>query len=188
MKVVSMFLGTLVLALFLGAKVYAAPVKELTLQPDSKVEFLAIGNPSLLKIRGEGAKASGKLKMSPDEVSGEIVVQLKPLDTGMSLRNRHMHQKYLKTEEFPEAKLVLDAIKVPAGDFSEQKIAFTGKLQIQKETKPISGEATLSRNADKISGVAQFSIKLDQFSIDIPSFAGITVANEVKITSEILAQ
>ena len=51
-------LGFAAVYLFLaGAESLAAVKRDLTLQPESKVEFLAIGNPSLLKIRGEGAKA-----------------------------------------------------------------------------------------------------------------------------------
>lgn len=180
--------ATILLSSFVGHSSYGAITKELKVDNDSAVEFLAIGNPSLLKIRGKGAKASGKLALDVGKLSGEILVDLTPIDTGMSLRNRHMHEKYLETNEHPHAKLSLDAIKLPEEDFGEKEFAFTGKLTVKGVEKSIQGTAIISKSEEKLTATAKFKFKISEFGIDIPSFAGVTVADEVLVESTLIAK
>lgn len=151
-------------------------------EKDGKLDFLAVGNPGFLKINGKGVGPTGTAEIKNDQLSGKFIIPLKTLDTGMSLRNKHMKEKYLKTEEFPEAILVIENYKLPEGwsyekaELSKQKIS--GTLQIHGVKKPI--EIVCSITPDK-KMTSEFDIKISDFAVEIPSFMGVTVADKVNV-------
>lgn len=78
---------------------------ELLAQKDSgSVEFLAIGRPSAIKIRGKGTAPEGKVTLVSDKENriarGTLVFDMTSLDTGMDTRNEHMKEKYLETGKY----------------------------------------------------------------------------------------
>src|SRR5262245_17940595 len=79
------------------------------------VEFEAIGRPSALKIHGKGEAPKGKLTVKDSQVSGQVSFRLDSLQTGIALRDKHMKEKYLESEKFPEATLQITKIEPPGG-------------------------------------------------------------------------
>ena len=155
----------------------------------SEVRFTALGKPSLLRIKGEGAHANGTLENQGGRYTGEISVDLREFHTGISLRDRHMKEKYLELGKAEFAKAVLkiatlDAPCVEAAAGSSKPCAFTGSLSLHGKSEPVSGTAVVSQegNAKKIS--AEWSFKLSNHGIEIPTFAGVTVADDVLVNAE----
>ena len=151
---------------------------------DSKVQFLANGKPGFLKIRGTGATATGEVVQNGEKVSGSIKVDLKPLVTGMDLRDEHMHEKYLETTKHQFAVLSLTSLKGTKGDCS-----FTGRLSLKGTEKPVKGTCEISGlGSPKAKVEAKFNVKLSDYpEIGVPSHLGITVADNVDVTAEIVA-
>jgi len=151
----------------------------------SKVEFLAVGKPGFLKIKGEGAKVGGKVEHKNSNFNGSLNVSLKDLRTGMELRDEHMHDKYLETKKFPDAVLTLTLVKMKNNEDCE----FQGKLKIKEAEKPVSGECSISGlNSAKVSVKANTTIKISDYpSIGVPKHLGITVAEAVTINAELVA-
>jgi polyisoprenoid-binding protein YceI len=151
----------------------------------SAVEFLAIGRPSALRIVGKGKGATGRLTESSGKAAGEMSFDLNSLDTGITLRDKHMKEKYLETGKFPTAVLKLESFALPkdatAARFATPGIPFTGKLTLHGIERPVSGTADLSRDGETASALASFKIKLTDYGVDIPKFAGITVAEDVDV-------
>jgi len=153
----------------------------------SSVEFLAIGRPSALKIRGTQAKPEGKISFNDSGPEGAILLNLDEFVTGIALRDRHMKEKYLETgkEEFKTAKLLFQSISLPKEFWkspSPQKVNFQGKLRLHGVEKDVSGEMDItSASKEALRGQAKFSIVLTDFGISIPSFSGITVADKVEV-------
>lgn len=129
------------------------------------IKFEATGNPSAIKIVGvdETKKGlTGNIERVKDDFKGEAVFDLRTLDTGISLRNKHMKEKYLKTDKYPNAKLT----------FPDRKLTLHGVVkQINPEIKVIGGKVE-----------AKFQINLADYKIDIPSFMEITVAKTVDVS------
>ena len=151
-----------------------------------QVEFLAIGKPSFIKIHGTGSAASGTASLEGDKVQGTFEFALSSLKTGIEKRDEHMKTKYLEVEKFPQAKLELKSVK-PFLGWSIQKpkldqADFEGILTLHGQSQPVKG--TFSIN-DKSGVDVSFKIKLTDFKVDIPSFAGVTVADDVEITVKI---
>lgn len=163
--------------------------KELKAVPSSgKVEFEAVGKPSFLKIKGEGEGPQGNVKLDKN-VTGEFTFKLSTLATGIALRDTHMKDKYLQVGQYPDATLKLQ--EVTGWDVSKAEakgIPFIGTLKIHGVEKPVTGTVDVKTKGSGYEVSANFEAKISDFSIDIPSYAGITVADNVKVTvkSELL--
>jgi polyisoprenoid-binding protein YceI len=178
-----------------AASVYAAtPGITVDLKPDStKIVFTAVGRPSALKIKGEGAKASGQLTALNEALTGEITTDLKDFQTGIALRDHHMKEKYLEVDKpgFSSAVLKIVSFSLPKGFFdksSETQSDFTGKLRLHGVEKDVKGTASTKYRPESgdLSGTATFKVALADFGIDVPKFAGITVAQDVDVEAEFL--
>lgn len=153
----------------------------------SSVEFLAVGRPSAIKIRGEKAKPEGYITVAADKVSGQIKVDLDEFGTGIALRDRHMKEKYLETQKDANRYAVVEISRVefPPDFWTTDKtgeFVFSGVLSLHGVKKDISGKIKIDeRKADSLRGNSSFTIKLTDYGIQIPSFSGITVAENVDV-------
>ena len=151
----------------------------LSLPSEAGVKFLAIGNPSAIRIQGEGKTLTAeKTEWKDGKVSGNFRVPLDSLETGIAMRDRHMKEKYLETAKFPNADFELSPCAL-----GETETKCDGKLTLHGVTKPVSVRVKGSPAGDKRMKIdAGFSVKLSEFGIAIPKFANVTVAEDVEIT------
>lgn len=175
-----------------GVETYSAVAKN-SWQTDlskseSAVDFLAVGKPSAIKIRGKGAGLEGVLTGEDSKISGTIAVNLEKFDTGIGLRNQHMKEKYLEVAKFPKA--ILSNINIELGDFfnsdklSKKGIPFEANLELHGVKNPVKGTADIERSGFDAKLKSQFKIKLSDYKIDVPKYMGITVAEDVDVNVE----
>ena len=138
----------------------------------SLVEFKARGKPAFISIDGKGHMLEGEMSIMNGLISGVIQFDLKSLDTGIELRDEHMKDKYLQVETHSMASLTLKDVKSSDGEFD-----FNGVMKLHGVERPVSGVAQLTEG--KL--VASLKLKLSDYEIAIPSFQGITVADEVTV-------
>lgn len=186
------FVNKILVVVIVALSAAANAVSELKVK-SGKTEFTAIGNPSFMKIKGEGEKPVGDIKIDGAKATGSFEFNLNTLDTGIGLRNRHMKENYLKTNQNPKATLQLEKLVVPMKDGEPQiealkKYPFRGLLTLNGTTKPVKGFLNTERSGKDLQVSAEFSIKITDFKIEVPSYAGITVADEVKIATEVLLE
>lgn len=67
----------------------------------------------------------------------------------------------------------------------EKPFQFAGILSLHGTEQPIEGSALLKEEKGLQSLTAEFKIKLSQFQIAIPSFQGVTVAEEVQLSVDV---
>ncbi len=160
-------------------------------QGNGTVEFNAVGRPSALKIRGKGAAPKGTLTVEGTALSGAATFSLDSLDTGIKLRNEHMKKKYLETEKYPEAKVTFAKLSLPdslkADGAVAEKVPFQGTLSLHGVEKPISGTAKIERKGGQVQLAADFGLKISDFGIATPGFAGITMAEDVQVLVQLAA-
>ena len=149
---------------------------------DGQTKFLAVGRPSALKIRGEGPGPVGELSAAPTGLAGSIEVDLSALKTGIDMRDEHMKEKYLLTKEHPKATLALTGLAEPTVPVKDA--AFTGELEIKGVKKPVQGTYDFESVSGKNTLKARFKIKLTDFAVEIPKYAGISVADTVDVEIE----
>lgn len=173
---------SLATVLALAAPASLAQATDWTVKSDaSTVGFLAVGKPGFLKIRGEGAKLAGSASIVDGKLTGTFEVGLADLKTGIDMRDEHMKEKYLEVGKHPKALLVVDPLAVASG---EGEYEFGGKLTVKGVEKPVSGKLNLDLGSDKATGSAEFTIKLSDYPIGVPSHLGVSVAEtvDVKVT------
>jgi polyisoprenoid-binding protein YceI len=149
------------------------------------VEFTAVGWPSALTIHGKGDGVEGSLAVEGASVSGTLSFDLSGLSTGISLRDRHMKEKYLEVAQHPRATLALAGVSLaplPAGDrFDPVRVPWNGMLTLHGVTQRVAGEARIGRAGNAVKTVAEFTVDIGEFGIDVPSYMGITVAEKVQV-------
>ncbi|MCO5141577.1 MAG: YceI family protein [Oligoflexia bacterium] len=152
-----------------------------------ELEFLATGKPSMLKIKGKSNDLNGNLEVKNKKLSGTIIVKIDSFDTGIDLRNKHMKEKYLETEKYPEATLSIQDLAV-SDDFENKldskEAPFTGTLEFHGVKKAVEGTFQIQKG--KLN--ANFKIQLKDFAIPVPSYLGITVADIVDVQTTALIQ
>ncbi len=154
---------------------------------NSKAEFLAIGHPSMINVKGSPVGVTGSLKQEAAVTNGSFQINLNDFKTGIETRDHHMKERYLETgkTENQVALLTLESIDLPAGFFtkdnSRKSAAFHGQLKLHGVSKPTSGSSDIEVRAGAMSGSASFKVKLSDFSIPAPSFAGATIEDEVSV-------
>lgn len=173
----------LFLILILASSNLLAATKIQTTPTQGKVEFEAIGRPSLLKIKGLGEGAVANLIIDAGKLNGDIKFKLSTLTTGIDLRDEHMKTKYLQVGEFPEAVLTFKDFVLPAAwSVKNPKIvnsSFKGILKLHGVEKDLTGNFTIEDSTFK--SFAKFDVKLSDFKIDIPNYLGVKVADVVNV-------
>lgn len=174
------------LILFISVESFALkiPAESYVFKPDAgKIKFLAIGRPSALKIRGEGEGPSGEVVVDKNKVvNGKLTFNLESLKTGIDMRDQHMKEKYLQTNEHPKAEFILKNIQLA----ESAELEVPGTLKLHGKEQLVTAKIRFQEKSDGISMAAKFPVKLGEFGIDIPNYLGIKVAEDVEVEVESL--
>lgn len=176
----------LVISVLLGMSAANAAVMQPT---KGHVEFLAIGKPSAIKIRGKGDDLKSELNWKDQQLNGKFVFNLDSFNTGIELRDSHMKEKYLETGKFKNAELSLKPLALPQDpckdDIKIDNAPFEGTLKLHGVEKPVKG--TFEAKSSKGEGHAnvRFDVNNSDYAIEIPVYLGIKVADKIENTVEL---
>lgn len=120
-------------------------------------------------------KGSAILNPDGSYTADNVVIDVKSLKTGLSLRDDHMLNKYLEVGKFPQIVL-----KKAKGANNKG----VGILAIKGKEVKVSG--TYKASEKTIS--AEFMMKLKDAGIEDVSYKGVGVEDEIKIVAEIPIQ
>jgi polyisoprenoid-binding protein YceI len=153
------------------------------------VEFLAIGKPSAIKIRGKGEDLKSDLQWKDKQVTGKFTFNLDSLSTGIDLRDTHMKEKYLETGKFKNAELDLKSVALTQDLCKEnikiEKVPFEGTLKLHGVEKPVKGDFDVTSNSGTGISKVRFNTNISDYGIEIPVYLGIKVADQVENTVEL---
>jgi polyisoprenoid-binding protein YceI len=177
---------------FLSLQSQAKSVRFQFSDGDSKVEFEGTGKPSLLKIHGSSEqKIEGYFVFDGKKISGKAVFNLESLDTGIDLRNEHMKTRYLEVAKFPKAELEIKEI-VLSKEFNPKSFQvsgpFKGILQLHGISRPVSGKINMKVDDDELEVECEYTLSIADFKIQRPSYANISMTDEVKVNAKATAK
>jgi polyisoprenoid-binding protein YceI len=148
---------------------------------DSRLEFIAVGKPAMIKIVGESNDLAGSIDESEkDGLSGNLILNVKSLKTGINMRDEHMKEKYLEVEKYPTATLKVQGVPVIASG-KDLKKTISLPLSLHGVEQNVDVSLDMKNTSGIYSGSAEFTIKLSDFSIKIPTYLGIKVADKVEV-------
>jgi YceI-like domain len=145
-----------------------------------EVSFTLIG-PAGMKIVGTG----NDLRVGDDGQAIKVSVPLASMKTGISIRDKHMHEKYLQTPNYPAADLQVprSALKIPAAGGNVAQDA-AGTLTLHGKTKPVNFHYTSSREGSKLKVRGTMHLNMNDFGIEVPVYLGVTVKPDVDVLAQ----
>jgi hypothetical protein len=145
------------------------------------ITFQAVIRPGGAKINGApGTEVqkplAGQLEVKDNKISGDATFQLKAFNTGISLRDSHLKDKYLQVEQYPEAKLKMKSFAI-----SETGAPFEGTLTLHGKENKVSGIVKSKKVNNKYDLSFDFDVNIKDYGIEVPSYLGVRVEEKVKI-------
>lgn len=173
----SLVLLTLVLTL-------ATAVSEYRIDPSKNNVIKFISEATLEDFEGVTSNIDGYLSHQSDSLtSGSEVyfeVDLRTLDTGIGLRNRHMRENYLETDKYPMAKYKGRIVRaVPQGEYIA--VSVDGKMYIHGTTQQLGVQGKLFPEQDGYRVQASSAIKLSDYKIPIPQLMFMKISDNIRL-------
>jgi polyisoprenoid-binding protein YceI len=130
-----------------------------------------------------------QLKVEDDGSILKVIVPLAGLQTGIGLRDRHMREKYLQVDKYPDAVLELpwSSVKLPADGQSIEGTA-PAKMTLHGKTQDVQVKYRITRTGNRYQVTGNVPLKITDYGIDIPSYLGITVQPDVDASAAFTAE
>ncbi len=135
--------------------------------------FHAKATPGDLAIDG----TTNEVAVADDGTNVTVTVQLGNVTTGIGLRDRHT-KKYLEVTKFGSASLQVPRAQL---NFNGGTGDANGALTIHGTTRQTPFHYTATKNGTSFTVKGSTHIKLTDFGIEIPSYVGVTVKNDVDV-------
>ena len=122
-----------------------------------------------------------------DSNTGEIVFQLKIKDFifPKKLMQEHFNENYLESDIYPTSVFQGKVVDPKPYVIKNGNTRVKGALKIHGETNPIIVDGDLIRKEDIVNIKADFSIKLEDYNIDIPKIVIYNIAETIDINVDI---
>lgn len=107
-------------------------------------------------------------------------VDLRTLDTGIGLRNRHMREDYLHTETYPYAKFRGRIAKAtPSG--KNVAVQVSGEMHIHGKKKKMNASGTLTPSGNTLRIETKFEVNLEDHDIEVPKFMFLKISEIMQL-------
>lgn len=140
---------------------------------------------TLEDFEGAGTELSGWIELNPQDaasLSGEFEFQLESLDTGLGLRNKHMRENVLHTEDHPTAHFLIERCSAGRVSSKSAEFAVEGTFSIHGGSKPLTAAVEVWLEGESLHCVAHFELTLADFEIERPKMLMLKVAETVDLT------
>jgi polyisoprenoid-binding protein YceI len=173
-------------ALFAQSRTY-----EIRKDPKNLVEFHA--EDTYDAFDGKTSSVSGTVVADPAKASAakvDVSIDLASLDTGISLRNHEMRNRYLETQKFPNA--TFKSVSVAAQDAIPTSqpvdLKITGDFTLHGVTKRMTLPARVVLLADnRVHITSQFNVHMPDFDIHVPKNILVTVDDMIPVRLDLWA-
>jgi polyisoprenoid-binding protein YceI len=131
------------------------------------------------------ALSGGVTPAAGGALTGTLAVELVKLETGITLRDRHLRNNYLEVQKGPDFLVAkFDNIKV---ERLSGKTTFKGKLTLHGQQRDISGTADVQQDGKGYRVDATFLLSIAAFQIPKPTYLGVGVSDEITINVNLTA-
>lgn len=108
-------------------------------------------------------------------------VDLRTLDTGIGLRNRHMRENYLETENFPFAKYSGKIVSTKKLSDNKIEVSVEGEMDVHGVKLPQNITGTITVNGDVLTIESEFIVKLSDHEIEVPSLMFMKIDEDMQL-------
>ena len=130
-----------------------------------------------------------QLRVEDDGTTLKVVVPLSGLQTGIALRDRHMREKYLEVEKYPDAVLALpwSAVKLPE-DGRSLEATSPGTMTLHGQSHEVQARYKIARSGTSYRVSGNVALDIRNYGIDIPSYFGVTVQPDIEASASFTAE
>ncbi|MGE5409659.1 MAG: YceI family protein [Clostridiales bacterium] len=108
-------------------------------------------------------------------------VDLRTIDTGIGLRNRHMREDYLETDKYPMTNFKGKLIKAEKASSGGYNVTAEGDMFIHGVTRPLTINATMTPSGNGFRIKSNFEVKLSDYKIPIPQLMFLKISEIMKL-------
>jgi len=163
--------------------------------------FLAVGTVAAQKYYTKTGKTDFKASVAafePVEATSESTTAILKVDSGelaallfiksfhfrIALMEEHFNENYMDSDTYPKATFrgKLEGFSMSDLSNTPKEYNLKGKLTVRGQEKEIATKANVSKDGDKIIVESLFSVKPQDFGIEIPSIVREKIAKEINIT------
>ncbi|HEX2960909.1 MAG: YceI family protein [Bacteroidota bacterium] len=178
-KMASLLLGYFLISVSLYATehdVDKAKKNQVKFTSDAKIET----------FDGTTDKIDGYIAWDGDDILNKnqlyFEVDLRTLDTGIGLRNRHMKEEYLETDKYPMTNFKGKLVKADKSSDGKLNVTAEGNMFIHGVTKPITIKGTLiPSDGGGYRVQSNFEVKLTDYNIPIPQLMFLKISEVMKL-------
>jgi hypothetical protein len=116
---------------------------------------------------------SGTVSCEANSCRGEVKADLRRVSTGISLRDRHLRERYLEVARFPSAELAFSGEQAVSLSWHGKTVEYPVSLRCGREANGLRCR------------LARFDARLSRHAIEVPAFLAARVRDEVSIEGEI---
>lgn len=127
---------------------------------------------------------------APLPVTGTLSVDLRTIETGISLRDRHLRENYLEVERgegFDTAELTELRLLDATGTGFQGRTGFVAMLRLHDTRKQVAGTAELRQTDTDVRVDASFPLVLTDFGIQPPQYMGVGVGDRLLVRAVFVA-
>jgi polyisoprenoid-binding protein YceI len=191
------FLTLLSAVLFACVSGVVALADDFTIRPgEDKNQVVFTSKATLESFQGKTRQVSGNLTFDPanlgDSITVRVEVDLASLDTGISMRNKHMRENHLETAKYPKAVyeggriLETSGHTLNPGDTVHLRLG--GRFNLHGVSKPIEVPIDVTRAADGTLHVStHFDVALADYKINRPTFLIMKLEETQHVTVQVTA-
>lgn len=162
----------------------SAQKTEYQVDTDAKNKVTFISDAPVEDFEGVTGNIDGYLLHTGDKLSEGsklyFEVDLRTLDTGIGLRNRHMREDYLHTDKYPYAKFSGRVDKTWKGA-NGPEARVVGKMEIHGKKKELSLKGVLTPSDEGMRVRSTFEVKLTDHGIEVPQFMFMKISEVMKL-------
>jgi polyisoprenoid-binding protein YceI len=144
-----------------------------------------ISNATIEDFEGITNNIDGYLIFNGNDFQSEsdlyFEVDLRTLDTGIGLRNRHMKENYLETDKYPMTSYKGKIIYVEKVSDNESKVTLDGSMFIHGVTKPLKVNGNIFPVDGGYRIKAFFEVLLTDYNIEIPKLMFMKISNTMRL-------
>jgi len=132
---------------------------------------------------------TNQLRVEDDGTTLKITVPLATLQTGIGLRDKHMREKYLQVDKFPDVVLEVpwSGVKLPADGQTGEGSA-PGKMTLHGKTKDVQVKYRIVRTGNRYQVTGHVPVNVKDYDIEVPSYMGITMQPDIDASASFTAE
>jgi len=164
---------------------------------DGKSKATFVSDAPLETMVGKTSKVTGTVTVDPADITktkGSFKVPVKSLRTDNDLRDEHLQgDGWLDAKKNPNIHFQITEVVLGKKGSKELKMNKATKAQVNGKftahgiTKPVTAKGTVNWSGGSLRIQADFTAKLEDHQISVPSIVRLKVANEIAVSVDLLA-